>query len=242
MRRGGYTIAVTAGVALLLAIWVTSTDAIHLLRGGPRPDHDGVLPILRSQHHQRRPHRGLTPLPVDPTLNHIMNVTEWVVLSLCTVALVAFLAMIMVKGRDRRRARLAAAGRIDEDSAVDALLLPSQVVETARRQLLLLREGSPRNAIVACWMELERACTDSGFPRHPAETSSEFTARVLGQFVLDPTAVEGLARLYREARFSEHALQEPHRSQAIADLEQVLTALEHTHARQAQRAGLVSAT
>jgi len=47
-------------------------------------------------------------------------------------------------------------------------------------QLAALQEGTPRNAIVACWLRLEKAAGQAGVARHPAETSTEFTARVHG--------------------------------------------------------------
>ncbi|MGA9748583.1 MAG: DUF4129 domain-containing protein, partial [Nocardioides sp.] len=88
--------------------------------------------------------------------------------------------------------------------------------------------GSPRNGIVACWARLEDAVADAGVPRNRHETSAEFTVRVLHVLDLDPRAIGDLARLYREARFSEHELAESARDDArdaLARLQSDLAAL-----------------
>jgi len=85
-------------------------------------------------------------------------------------------------------------------------------------QLAALQEGTSRNAIVACWLRLETAAGQAGVARHPAETSTEFTTRVLGALAVDAAMFEGFAGLYREARFSRHELGEPARQSALTAL------------------------
>jgi hypothetical protein len=84
-----------------------------------------------------------------------------------------------------------------------------------------LADGEPRNAIVACWLRLEDDVAAAGWPRHAAETSAEYTTRVLAAVGLDGEAVTALAALYREARFSTHTLGEADRSRATAALRAV---------------------
>ena len=55
----------------------------------------------------------------------------------------------------------------------------------------------------------------TGLPRDPAETSTEFTERVIGTWDVDRLRLGDLAALYREARFSVHELDEAHRDRAI---------------------------
>jgi Domain of unknown function (DUF4129) len=81
-----------------------------------------------------------------------------------------------------------------------------------------LRGGSPRNAIVACWVRLEAAVAAAGVPPRPADTSVELTKRVLAEHTVDGEAIGRLGELYREARFSTHELGEAHRQSAIAAL------------------------
>ena len=92
------------------------------------------------------------------------------------------------------------------------------LTSTTSRQLEALAEGSPRNAIVGCWLALEESAGAAGLPRDPAETSAEFTARVIATYTVDRSAISTLAGLYREARFSAHQLGEDARDQAAAAL------------------------
>ena len=78
--------------------------------------------------------------------------------------------------------------------------------------------GSARNAIVACWLRLQRATRSAGLPALASETSHEFTVRALRRLDLDSAAIATLSELYREARFSEHDMGESQRDRAIAAL------------------------
>jgi hypothetical protein len=86
-------------------------------------------------------------------------------------------------------------------------------------------EGSPRNAIVATWVRLERAVESERFPHRPEETPSELVERALSSYHLDAEAIRRLAALYREARFSTHPVTEDHRREAAACLRRLLTTL-----------------
>ena len=57
--------------------------------------------------------------------------------------------------------------------------------------------------------------------RDPADTSTELTERVLASRHVDPAAIARLAALYREARFSDHAMGEDARRAAIEALDAV---------------------
>ncbi|MFL6131469.1 MAG: DUF4129 domain-containing protein [Nocardioidaceae bacterium] len=107
----------------------------------------------------------------------------------------------------------------ERPAAVEFDVLPDVAVREALRedvdaQLAAIGAGSVRNAIVACWVRLENIVAAAGYPRSPAETSSEFVVRILRGLDLDPRAAGALAALYREARFSEHDLGEDVRTAA----------------------------
>jgi hypothetical protein len=57
----------------------------------------------------------------------------------------------------------------------------------------------------------------AGIGREPWETSAEFTLRVLDLVSADERAVAELSVLYREARFSDHDLDEAARTAAVND-------------------------
>jgi uncharacterized protein DUF4129 len=93
---------------------------------------------------------------------------------------------------------------------------------------IALAGGSPRNAIVACWMQLERDAAAAGLPRAAAETSAEYVERVVAASSVDPAPIRELAALYREARFSRHELRDDHRRRALAALNRVEAVLRRS--------------
>ena len=111
------------------------------------------------------------------------------------------------------------------DVAFEPLEAPALVARTlaagAPAQRALLAEGSPRNAIVACWHHFEEQAALAGVERRPWETSSEFTLRVLDRLAADSAAVTTLAELYRAARHSTHEITEADRAEAQVALDAV---------------------
>lgn len=114
----------------------------------------------------------------------------------------------------RRRRR-----RSDDFEVLDDVA--SSIAADAAAQRAALRSGTPRNAIVACWLRLEAAVLAAGVTPHPADTSTEFVERVLTGFRVEPDAIMRLGALYREARFSEHPIGEDARHDAISALDTV---------------------
>lgn len=142
------------------------------------------------------------------------------------VLLAVFAALLVVmlwRRRQRRRHDLLGSRgtEVEPEAEEDDLLdldVPRALSRSARRSLDELRQGTPRNAIVRCWVTLEDAVAEAGFPRDPALTSEELTAEVLHRYAVGRRAIETLAALYREARFSTHELDESHRTHAVRAL------------------------
>lgn len=141
--------------------------------------------------------------------------------SLLLAAIVVAIGYLMLRAwqnrpqlRWRRRSNATTDFLVFEDVA-------AAVAADAAGQVAALRRGKARNAIVECWLRLEALATASGLEPHPADTSEEFTARVLGHVTVDTGAIGRLAALYREARFSTHAMGEQHRLAAIDALEAI---------------------
>lgn len=157
---------------------------------------------------------------------HAAGSSEIVVMTLGLIVL-ALLLLAIVLGRryvKKRREYGGLAGfdpDVDISDIDDAPELPDIVAGGIEARLAALASGSPRNAIVACWLDLEEVASRGGLPRQPAETSTEFTARVLSTYAVDSHAITALAALYREARFSVHPLTEAHRAAALAALQQL---------------------
>jgi hypothetical protein len=142
------------------------------------------------------------------------------------VALVALVAGVVRAGprawRDRRWARWrrpdAVAGFVEPPAAERAA---AAVVADAAEQRALLARGSPRDAIVACWLRLEATVASAGVDHLVSDTSTELTERVLASATVDRAALGALAALYREARFSRHPMGEAQREAAVAALDAV---------------------
>ena len=138
------------------------------------------------------------------------------------IALTLLLAVVVVLAiRVNRRRRRAAPPESAREAPDRALLTDRR----AARQARMLREGSPREAIIATWLDLERLVATAGVPRRPSETSSELVVRVLDDREVPAAALTDLAALFREARFSTHEPTEALRERAAGDLDAVHAAL-----------------
>lgn len=228
MTRGAVTVISVSVAALVATLWVTTTRRIPLVSGSATPTAPPIT-ATTTPPPQTTPGRpgGHKHHPSDL---HALATSAYVVLGIVAFILVVFLVTAFLARSRRVRRRLEALHDAYNVAVPVDMTPPAQLEKTAEDQLVALREGSPRNAIVACWMALERACRDSGLPGNSAETSTEFTARVLGRYATAPQAVTALAAKYREARFSEHTMTESDREQAVAALERILADLRTTHA------------
>ena len=138
------------------------------------------------------------------------------------IALTLLLAVVVVLAIRVNRRRRRAAPPESARKAPDRALLTDR---RAARQARMVREGSPREAIIATWLDLERLVATAGVPRRPSETSSELVVRVLDDREVPAAALTDLAALFREARFSTHELTEALRERAAGDLDAVHAAL-----------------
>jgi hypothetical protein len=148
------------------------------------------------------------------------------VLGVLLIGLVVTLAVLVVRlGMSPRQGRRGLRQRRDRQITA----LPEVPEREPRVDIgaarAALAGGSARNAIVACWMQLERDAAAAGLPRRAAETSAEYVERVLSASSVDPAPIRELAALYREARFSRHELRDDHRTRALAALDDVEAAL-----------------
>jgi hypothetical protein len=62
--------------------------------------------------------------------------------------------------------------------------------------------------VVQAWLVLEEAAANSGHPRRPHQTPTEFTEAVLAALEVDADALAVLRRVYQRARFSTHPVTE----------------------------------
>ncbi|HWJ09344.1 MAG TPA: DUF4129 domain-containing protein [Nocardioides sp.] len=149
------------------------------------------------------------------------------------VAAVLLRLRISLRGRRPREGRRAVGALLDP---VEPELLDDAdaLADALAEGIADLDAGTARNGIVAAWLRLESATESERFHRDPADTPAEFVARVLASYDLDGAAIDRLAALYREARFSEHSLGEVHRSEAATCLATLLRGLPADRRRNAR--------
>ena len=110
---------------------------------------------------------------------------------------------------------------VDDGETPTGELAPDVLLKAARESEELLERGTPANAVVAAWVRLEEAASGAGVRADRSRTSAKLARTVLRTFAVDEVALEQLAGLYREARFSSHEIGEDMRDQARVALGQV---------------------
>ena len=137
------------------------------------------------------------------------------------VAFVAFLLTFAGRALKRRWRRADPRQEVDFVTLDEPGRIAAAITEDAAEQDAVLRDGEARNAIVAAWRRFEIQGERAGVERLPAETSSEFALRMLDRVDAESHAVNELAALYREARFSQHPIDESHRAAALDALDRI---------------------
>lgn len=225
MSRRGLQTAIVGGSVVMAALVVAALgQPVPLLSGPAEVQTIPPLPTVTSPQPSATtplPTATATSTPFDPS--PVLIVLVQVILVLAALAVVLALAQLL-RSLLRRRPHL----ELHEEPDFAIPLVPSELLEAARERLQDLESGEPRNAIVAAWLGLETSAAATGLPRLAAETSTDYTERVIGVWPVDSERLGDLAALYREARFSEHPVGEDARTAAR-------TALETVHADLAAR-------
>lgn len=230
MSGRGLRIAIAGGVVVMVALVVAALGAPLPLLSRPAD----TQTVTRRPTLSSTPPPSATPAPAANTNSEPFDPSP-VLITLVQILVVLTLLVVLVALGFFIRALLARRPHlelhVEPDFAIP--LVPAGLLEEARQRLLDLESGEPRNAIVAAWLGLETSAAATGLPRLAAETSSEYTERVIGIWPVDPERLGDLAALYREARFSVHPLDESHRDRAISDLRTLIADLEGVATRQA---------
>ena len=216
-------------VLVLCALVAATFDGPRWSTAHPGDDR----PVATQQHHrgdradesaeQAQQEQGDDQwVPWAPPVDLLLLVPAALVLG---TALVVLARLRLVRRRrqltGRSGARRAPVPGTESPPEEEEVGLPEALDASAR----VLGEGSPRNAIVAAWVLLEQAVESERFHHRPEETPSELVERVVSSYHLDADAISRLAALYREARFSTHAVTEEHRAEAADCLRRLLTSL-----------------
>ncbi|MCU1358830.1 MAG: hypothetical protein JWN99_119 [Ilumatobacteraceae bacterium] len=221
MARRTWTGIAVAVLAFGLLMFVASSGDVQVFHDPP-PSRSSERPPAQVAENPETTQQPVKPAPIDVPDNRV-------VAGIVTVLLVVIAVMILHAVATTWFRRLRLRGRRPPDPPDDVVVLPEvappDIVLDREAQLQALAHGTPRNAIVACWLRVEEDVASAGWPRHVAETSAEFTSRVLASSSLDAVPVNQLAALYREARFSQHPMDQPDRDLALTALRQIHAAL-----------------
>jgi hypothetical protein len=121
--------------------------------------------------------------------------------------------------------------RSESDTAPPALAALRRAARTGALRLGAVGPGRARDAVVACWLELEQAAAAGGSRRHPAQTPTEFTTALLARHAADPEATARLLRLYHRARFGSAPLDDAAADEAAQCLRRIAATLAAGGAR-----------
>jgi hypothetical protein len=221
-------IAVLTGlIVAVLFVAIATGGEVQLADGAPSFARDPtpeapvttIAPVTAGTTDGVRP----APLEVPQFVEVIARVFFYSCLALFAVIVLTFAWRHRPNLRVRRPRRPSA----NEFDTLDDVA--TTITNDARAQRSALQRGSPRNAIVECWLRLESAVVEAGVPRYPSDTSAEFTQRALANVSVDPSAIADLAGLYREARFSNHPMDEDSRRAAVEALDAVHDGLRSGH-------------
>ena len=179
-----------------------------------RPDNPRHLPVCDDAAPSDEGPVDPPPQAETPLWLKVLTWTFVVAVLGTILVLIGFLALL-AREQVGRRTRQGERERVEFTVLGEPARLVEAITQDAAEQDAALAEGDPRNAIVAAWQRFEVQGASAGVGRRSWETSSEYAIRILDVVAADSGAVNRLAGIYREARFSEHPITEDHRAQAL---------------------------
>jgi hypothetical protein len=163
-----------------------------------------TIPSPPSSTVPQHPHPG--SVPSGHATTPVVHWWLWAVLvaALLMAAVVVTLVRRRFVARTRRGERVAASGELQA-------LIEESLEELAR-------EPDPRRAVIRAYAGMERAFARRGLGRRPFEAPLEYLARALAAIRVSRPAGTRLTALFERARFSEHAIDQGMKQEAIGAL------------------------
>jgi hypothetical protein len=220
-RDGGLLALVVAGLAAITlaahAHQVSTTVQLHSQVGTPREQRV-------SQQLERDGASKSHPLHLQTHL----HVPGWLLaeigqLLLAVLVVLVILLVIRIVPGFWSPAPPSQAPSALPDAGSDGRRLGERASQAVQQALAELRRGDREQAIIDCWLRLQSLVGAAGYPPADSETSSELVARWQRVLPVSRPALEELAELYREARFSSHQM-------SAESLQRATAALNRLHA------------
>lgn len=222
MARRGWALAAGTVATLLLSAWVaaagpTGIFARQTVTGAESSAPGEEYGTTQADNAPDLTVRTGTTRPPDDLVTSLIT---W----LMTAVLVAVVVVLLVAVARALKDRLATA-RAGARPEAQVELAPDVLLAAARQSEEALEHDTPANGVVAAWLAFQDAITAAGIRADPAHTSAEQVTTVLRSYAVDEAALERVAALYREARFSSHEVGEQMRDGARDALRQVVADL-----------------
>ncbi|MFW5471926.1 DUF4129 domain-containing protein [Knoellia sp. CPCC 206450] len=217
MERRGWAWSAGTAAALLLAAWVSGAGPIAAFTtpGLSPPTDDEFGELVEPDAGDNRTPQGERARGLEDN-ELVADVVAWT-LRVVLVLIVAVVVLLVVRALLRRLRR----DPVTPKDEVEAPVLPDVLVAGVRASEAQLDRGSSSEAVINAWLTLERTTAEVGLEDDVARTPAELVGAVLSGFDVDRAAIERLAELYREARFSAHPIGEPQREDAREALRSV---------------------
>jgi hypothetical protein len=148
---------------------------------------------------------------------------KWLLLIITIGAIVAAAGVLLSSYMKARREALRKASK-PRGKGKRKKLIPDAVAAAVTDEFIqtiemtydaLEKMGDVRKAITICYSRMCGVIAEKGLIRSPDITPREFYTAVKKSFDIDSNAMKGLTLLFEEAVYSEHALTEAHRSNAL---------------------------
>lgn len=209
------------GTVLLLAAWVSGAGSITAFE--PRPESPPATEEFGETFEPDQTDNATRggPRGGGAEDNHIVTTVVVWTLRLLLVLIVLAVLYVVVRTLLRRLRR----DQVAVKEAVRAGLLPDVLSQTLRDSEAELDRGTSSEAVINAWLALEHTAMTVGIDDDVSRTPAELVAEVLSVFDVDRNAIEELAGLYREARFSLHPIGEEHRESARQALQTIRAGL-----------------
>ncbi len=199
-----------AGLALVVAVGLQAPATSVGFRWKPTPREWVIVPLEQESGNIAFGSGGAAD---DSWLS-------WLLIALIALAVLAALRVLARWFlRRTRRAPALTVARTGADagapSEADAQIVRSGLAAALH---ILTTEPYSGNAVVRAWQGLQDAAALAGLERRPAETASEFTARILYRSKRSAEPIAELLSLYQRVRFGHHSPSEAEVAAARASL------------------------
>ena len=200
-----------ASVSGPTTVWTNSATG-NSTQVAPSPNPDTTLATTPAA----RSNRNQLSIP-------FLGETVTLVVSVFLAVMALFAIREIGPSLTRRSSRLPRQRKGSEewDPLAEVTPLAEHIDVVAARKLL--RDNTPRNAIINCWIQLQQDLASVGFKPVDSETPTEYVQRIEGGQMDGLSPIAELAALYTEARFSLHELTETHRASAVDSLDRIST-------------------